>query len=145
MFLYLTSWFQEYYKNQDMSNNTLKLILEKEKKRQKLILELLEPQKMIRGSFCKIRVKCGKKNCHCQHGEGHLHQRMSLHKSGKAFQRAVPKEDHFWAEEMTNNYRDFRDKRKEIASLEKEVKELLDTYEELVTNESKKGKPYLEV
>ena len=36
-------------------------IQEKEKKRQQLIAELFDLKEMVRGSFCTIHVKCGKK------------------------------------------------------------------------------------
>lgn len=128
-----------------MSINILDLVLEKDAKRQKLLLDLLKIQEMIRGTFRTVHVKCGKKNCHCRSGEGHLHQRMALHKDGKGFQRAVPREDRAWAREMAGNYHNFRAIRKEISTLDKEIKSLLDSYEELVTNESKKDKKYLDV
>ena len=120
-------------------------IQEIEKRRQQAISELLSLRGMVRGSFCTIHVKCGKKYCRCQNGQLHPHQRMSLRENGKAFSRAVPKEEYEWITEMTENYRKFQQLRRELSELEKEAKRLLDAYEEQVVNKMKKGKSYLSV
>ncbi len=123
----------------------LKKIQQKEKKRQQLMSELLDLKQMVWGSFCQIHVKCGKKHCRCQKGELHPHRRMSWREKGRGFSRAVPKEDFEWIEKMTENYRTFRNLRKEIAKLEKEIKELLNDYEKELVNQTRKGKLYLDV
>jgi len=120
-------------------------IQEMEKKRQQLMLELFGLREMVRGSFCTIHVKCGKKYCRCQNGQLHPHQRMSLRENGKSFSRAVPKEEYEWIATMTGNYRRFQKLRKEIDALEEETKRLLDSYETHVVNQTKKGKSYLSV
>lgn len=102
-------------------------------------------EKMVRGSFCLIHVKCGKKSCRCRNGKGHPHSRMSWHEKGKSFSRAVPKVDREWIEEMTKRFREFRKIRREVVKLEKEIKNLLDQFEDEVVNKSRKGKAYLEV
>ena len=123
----------------------LKKIQEIEKKRQQLISELFGLREMVRGSFCTIHVKCGKKYCRCQKGQLHPHQRMSLRENGKAFSRAVPKEEYEWITEMTGNYRRFQQVCREIAKLEKKTKKLFDDYEQKVVNQTRKGKLYLSV
>ena len=133
-------------RDQCMSNEIIKKIREKETKRQKLMLSLLDRKEMVRGSFCQIHVKCGTKSCWCNAKRlGHPHKRMSLHEKGKSFSRAVPKEDYQWIEEMTNHFREFRKAKKEIVKLEKEIKVLLNEYEESILESTKKGRPYLEV
>lgn len=122
-----------------------KKIQETEKKRQQLISELFGLREMVRGSFCTIHVKCGKKYCRCQNGQLHPHQRMSLRENGKAYSRAVPKEEYEWITEMTENYRRFQQLRREIGELEKETKKLLDDYEQKAVNQTRKGKAYLSV
>ena len=128
-----------------MSRSIFKKIQEKEKKRLKLIPQLFELKKMVRGSFCEIYVKCGKKNCKCQKGEKHSHKRMSICENGQSYSRAVPKEEYSWIEEMTDNYRKFREMRRMIIKLEKEIKELINEYEDSVVKKTQKGKTYLEV
>lgn len=102
-------------------------------------------EKMVRGSFCQIYVKCGKKSCSCNAGKGHPHRRMSWHEKGKSFSRAVPQEDYEWIEQLTNNFRKYRRIRKAIAELEAEIRDLFDNHEDEVLRKSRKGKPYLEV
>ena len=123
----------------------LKKIQEKEKERQKLLSELFELNQIVRGSFCQIYVKCGKKHCRCQKGELHPHRRMSWREKGKDFSRAVPKEDFEWLEKVTGNYRTFRKLRREIVKIEKEIKKLFDDYEKSLVNQTRKGKVYLDV
>jgi len=105
-----------------MSTDMLKKIQENEKKRQKMIAELVGLKEMVRGSFCTIYVKCGKKYCRCNEGKLHPHQRMSLRENGKAFSRAVPKEEYEWITKMTGNYRQYQQLRKELNDLEKKNK-----------------------
>lgn len=128
-----------------MSRTILNKILRRDKKRRKLLSELLELKQIVRGSFCQIHVKCGKKYCRCKNGQLHPHRRMSWREKGHDFSRAVPKEDYEWIEKMTGNYRMFRKLRKEIMKLEKEIKEMLNEYEESLVNKMRKGKSYLDV
>lgn len=128
-----------------MSTNFRKKIENNEKKRQELIAELIQVRKMVKGSFCQIHVKCGKKNCWCAKGKGHTHWRMSLKENGKSFSRAVPIEEYKWIIEATTNYREFKKLRKQILELETQTKNLLDAYEISCAKESKKGKTYLDV
>jgi hypothetical protein len=138
-------WFKNIILNQDMSTKIFQKIKEKEKKRQELLSELIESQTMVRGSFCQIFVRCGREACWCNKEKGHPHKRMSMRENGRNFSRAVPIEDHAWIEEMTNNYRAYRKKRRHLIKLEQEIKELLDQYEEKCVKQTKKGKNYLEV
>jgi hypothetical protein len=128
-----------------MSTKILEKIKKKEEKRQALLSQLLKEKKMVRGSFCQIFVKCGKSPCWCINEKGHPHKRMSWHYKGKSYSRAVPKEDHQWIEEMTNNFREHRKMRKEIAKLENEIQKNLDQLEEYEIRKSIKGKKYLRV
>jgi len=70
---------------------------------------------------------------------------MSLREDGKTFSRAVPKGEREWVQKMTNNYREFRNIRKELSTLDKELKELLTEFENELVKKSKKGKTYLKV
>jgi len=128
-----------------MSTTILERIKKAENERQELLLKLLIEEKMVRGSFCQIYVKCGKKNCACVTGKGHSHQRMSWHEKGKSFSRAVPHEDYEWIEQMTNNFREYRKTRKEIMNIETTIRNLLDRHEEEILKKTRKKKSYLEV
>jgi len=128
-----------------MSNEIVKKVFACEETRQKLLSGLLKDREMVKGSFCAIYVKCGKKNCHCNSDKGHPHKRMSLCENGKAFSRAVPREEYDWIQEKTDSFREYRGMRRQLEKLEKEIHELLDCREEEITNRCKKGKPYLNV
>lgn len=128
-----------------MSIQILKKIQDKEKKRQELLSQLVLERKMVKGSFCQIFVKCGRKQCWCYSAKGHPHKRMSLHENGKNYSRAVPVEDHAWMEEMTESYRKYRLMRRQMNKLEKEIKGFLDQQEEKSLKQTKKGKAYLEI
>lgn len=117
----------------------------KENQFQELLSKLLELDRMVWGSFCLIHVKCGNKYCQCKNGKLHPHRRMSWRENGKGLSRAVPKEDYDWIEEMTGKYREFKILRRELRTLEEEIEELLDAYEEIVVKKTRKGKPYLEI
>lgn len=123
----------------------LKKIQTLEKTRQGVISELLAMKKMVWGSFCLIHVKCGKKYCQCSMGKLHPHRRMSWRENGKSISRAVPKEEHEWIEEMTGNYRKFRELRRKLQGIDEDINTLLDTYEEGVVKKTRKGKLYLDV
>jgi hypothetical protein len=127
-----------------MSRELLKKILLLEKAHSRLLSELIEDREMVRGSFCEIHVKCGK-NCRCNSGQGHKHKRMSLHENGKKFSRAVPREDYEWIQRMTDNFREYRSKRRQLARIEDEIRELLDQQETKIVDRCKKGKLYLNV
>lgn len=121
----------------------LQKIQKLEKRRQDIISEMFSINEMVWGSFCLIHVKCGKKYCKCNTGKLHPHHRMSWRENGKSISRAVPKEEHEWIEEMTGNYRKFRELRKQLIEIEDNIKSFLDTYEEGVVKKTRKGKSYL--
>lgn len=127
-----------------MSRKIIEKIVSYDEKRQELLSHIIVDRKMVRGSFCEIHVKCGK-NCRCNSGRGHTHKRMSLRENGKSFSRAVPREEYEWIQEMTDNFRDYRNMRRQLAKLEKEIHELLDQYEHKIVTQCKKGKLYLNV
>ena len=128
-----------------MSTTILDKIKKAEKERADLLLSLLKIETMVRGSFCEIFVKCGKKSCWCVNGKGHSHQRLSWHEQGISFSRAVPKEDYQWIESMTHNFREYREIRKKIMKIESKISELLDSFEEWMLKKTKKKKSYLDV
>ncbi len=127
------------------SRSFMKNIFEKEKKRTELIAKLLEEEKMVRGSFCVIHVKCGGANCRCAKGDLHKHTRMSWTERGKSFSRAVPKEDYEWIDEMTKRYREFKKIKREITKLDREIKNMIDKFEEKIVTKCRKKKSYLDV
>ena len=128
-----------------MSTIIFEKIKKTEKKRQDMISTILKEKEIVRGSFCEIHVKCGKKNCHCYSGQGHSHKRMSLRENGISFSRAVPREDYEWIQKMTDNFREYRNMRRQLVKLEDEIQELLDQLENEIVNRCRIGKSYLNV
>ena len=112
-------------------------------KRQQLITKLLD-MKMIRGSYSVVSTKCGKPNCWCVEGDGHQHARITWTENGKGNTRAVPNEDDQWLTEMTEAYRKFRRLRQNLAALELDMKNCLNTLEQEIINKTRKGRLYLE-
>ena len=124
----------------------LKKIKSLEKNRQEVFSEMLSMKKMVWGSFCLIYVKCGKKYCQCAAGEKlHPHRRMSWRENGKGISRAVPKEEYEWIEQMTDNYKKFRELRRQLNEIDEQMKSLLDVYEEEIVKKTRKGKLYLDI
>lgn len=97
-----------------MSSTILKKIQAKEKIRSRLLSELFQLKEIVRGSFCKIKVKCGRNGCRCQKGEPHSHQRMSWREKGRDLSRAVPKEDHEWVKKGQINIDSFETHEKRL-------------------------------
>jgi hypothetical protein len=126
-----------------MSRSNYENFLKLEKKRQKLITKLFSIKEMVQGSFCLIHVRCGKKRCQCNQGKLHPHYRMSMRRNGKQLSRAVPKEEHAWIAEMTDNYREYRRILKALNVIEQEAKELLNMHEQELIQKSSKDKSYL--
>ena len=124
--------------------STKTLIKSKELKRQQLISTLLDINKMIRGSYSVVSTKCGKPNCWCIEGDGHQHARITWTEKGKGNTRAVPNEDDQWLTDMTETYRNFRKLRQDLAALEFDMKNYLNTLEQEIINKTRKGRLYLE-
>jgi hypothetical protein len=55
------------------------------------------PENLLGGSLAPTRRRCGKPNCHCRNGEGHLQWSVTFCKSGKKRVERVPLE---WLEEL---------------------------------------------
>jgi len=60
-------------------------------KREELLTSFPPIEHFMRGSLIERKVRCGKKNCHCASGEGHLSYYLSsLDKSGRTRLDYVP-------------------------------------------------------
>jgi len=90
--------------------------------RKDLMKGLMVDEDLAVGTVSTVRRKCGKPNCHCAEGEGHL-QTLFLYKDedGKRRCKLVRNEN---CEEMIaagENYRKFRSNLRELRALDKEV------------------------
>ncbi len=60
-----------------------------------------------------------------------------------ADQRAIPEEDIGWIEELTDNYREFQKKRRQIKGLEAILKELIGEYAKALIKKNRRQRDYL--
>jgi len=55
------------------------------------------PENLLGGSLAATRRRCGKPNCHCRDGDGHLQWSVTFCHNGKKRVERVPRE---WVEEV---------------------------------------------
>lgn len=106
-----------------------KRLTDLEAERARVLDQLRNAPRMMRGSYARVYTKCGKKNCHCQKGQGHPHSRITWSENGKGRTRKIPVDQIESVSELTRNYRAFKATRKELADLESRERELLDQLE----------------
>jgi hypothetical protein len=119
--------------------------------RSQMIKEMLRIQTMLPGSFNKGFCRCGKMNCWCYGKDkskgkdkaGHPYKRITWSEKGVGKTKAIPANDVDWIKEVTENYRNFRKKRKEIQRLEENIRRLLDDYRKDIVKKTRKLREYL--
>ncbi len=109
-----------------------------------LLKNLLRESPMIPGAYREVFVKCGKVNCWCQKGQGHLFRRITWSKNGESKTKSIPLEDTDWIVEVTENYRNFRKRRRELSILQTKMKSELNTWENRQIRITRKLKKYFE-
>lgn len=114
-----------------------------ERRRYRLIGELLKTQAMIRGSFGTVHRKCGASNCWCAEAGGHPVDRINYSEQGRSRTKAVKSEDVRWAREMTENYKRFRKNRQALRSLEKQINQAIDDLETKVVDKTARQRDYV--
>ncbi len=106
-----------------------------------LAIHIASTESMIKGVFHETRTKCGRKNCKCYEGEGHLCRRITWSDHGKSKIKSISSAHEEWAQENTRHYKFFRKGRQRLTELDKEIQELLDILEnELIRETWKKNK-----
>lgn len=128
-----------------------KKILVLENSINKILREMLGIKSMLSGSYNKVYCRCGKRNCWC-YGKGqgkskdkvgHPFRRITWTEKGVSKTKAIPEKDVGWIKEMTENYRTFQKKRKEIQRLEENIRQLLEEYRTHIVKKTRKLKEYL--
>ena len=114
-----------------------------ERRRSRLIGELLKTQAMIRGSFGTVHRKCGASNCWCAQAGGHPVDRINYSEQGRSRTKAVKSEDVSWAREMTESYKRFRKNRQALRSLEKQINQAIDDLEAKVVDKTARQRDYV--
>ena len=106
-----------------------------------LAIHIASTESMIKGVFHETRTKCGRKNCKCYEGEGHLCRRITWSDHGKSRIKSISSAHEAWAQENTRLYKSFRKGRQKLTEMDKEIQELLDLLEsELIKETWKKNK-----
>ena len=102
------------------------LVRDLEAKRAELIELMIADREYAVGSVSVVRRKCGKSNCHCAEGEGHL-QTLFLFKGDeeKRVCKLVRNDDTPYMLEAGANYRAFKVRLRELRATQKRVEENL--------------------
>jgi hypothetical protein len=123
-----------------MSREKLKIqIKNKLKEINQIVTDMTAISHMVSGSFGVTYRKCGKPNCWCNDNEskGHPFTRITINKNQKSKTIAIPKKDRKWAEEMTRNYKTFRQHFQKLRLAEKTLNDLLNQFEDEAKNKTK--------
>lgn len=111
-----------------------------------LLEELSQARLILRGSFSQVHTHCGKPNCWCANSnEGHAHARLTWSENGRLTTRKVPPESTERVIQLTDNYRQFRSRRRQLLSLQGQIQEMLDDYEKALINQTRKPLTFLAV
>jgi hypothetical protein len=91
-------------------------------KRKKQILDLFPPiDNVIRGSLISRNIKCGKKNCKCKNGDGHLSIYLSSFFKGNRRMDHIPKSLAPEIQSNIDNYKLIQDLISELAEINLEL------------------------
>ena len=123
--------------------SSLNHIKELEKQRSRILGQILAFHSMLPGAYKEVYCKCGKPNCWCYKEGGHLFRRITWSENGHSKTKAIPEEDIGWIKELTNNYREFQKKRRQIKELEVLLKELIGEHAKAVIKKSRQKRDYL--
>jgi len=129
-----------YYK---VKMSSLDRIKELEKQRSRILKQILAFRSMLPGAYKEVYCKCGKPNCWCYKNGGHLFRRITWSENGQSKTKAIPEDDISWIKELTDNYREFQKKRRQIKELEALLKELIGEHAKTVIKKSRQQRDYL--
>ena len=97
---------------------------------------------MLPGSYNEGYRKCGKHNCWCASAQqGHpLRYLTWLDEQGTSRSKSVREADAVWVKSMTDAYRTFRQLRRELLSIDKEIKNIVDTHAKDMVEKTRQSK-----
>ena len=125
-----------------MSSKKLAFLL---RKRDILIEDIQNIDRMIKGCYCISTTKCGKSNCRCANGDGHRLERLVWREEGRSISRAVPKKDVVWVKKMTRSHATYKQLRKKLNVLDEKIVKQIDTLYLSCIKKSIRGKNYLRI
>jgi len=125
--------------------STLKKIKSLERKRTRLLENMLRAVPMLRGNFGSVYCRCGKPSCRCADPKnpGHLSLRITWTEQSRPRTKAIPQKDVLWIQQVTEAYRQFRRQRQEVRKVQEALRVLLNQLEQEVVAKTRKQKDYL--
>jgi len=98
---------------------------------QQLVDELLEVRQLVKGSVYELRTRCGKPTCHCAAPDGarHLTPVLSWSDRGHTRLRSLSSKDLARVQRLTDNYRQFRQRRAALVKLHRQTLITIDRLE----------------
>lgn len=113
--------------------------------RQAAVLEeLLASPPLLRGSLVRVTTRCGKPTCWCAGGTtGHAHTRLGWSQDGRMTTRKVPAEEVERILTLTEHYRHFRQLRRELLRLQRQLHDAIVAFETALVEQTRKPLDYL--
>jgi len=98
---------------------------------QRRLAELLPLRQLVKGSVYQLQTRCGKPACHCASEEGPLHSStvLSWSEHGKTRLRTLPAGERARFQQLTENYRRFRQARATLVKLQRRMLATIDQLE----------------
>jgi hypothetical protein len=90
---------------------------------QRQLDDLLPLRQLVKGSVYELQTRCGKPSCHCASSEGPLHAStvLSWSEKGKTRLRTLPPGERARFQQLTENYRRFRQARAALVKLQRHL------------------------
>jgi hypothetical protein len=92
-----------------------------ESRRQALLKRLAEVGPLVQGSYCTVKVKCGKPGCRCSRGEPHQACVLTRKVRGKTVTTHVPRDLRSEVEAWASQYRQVMTLIRDISALSERI------------------------
>ena len=98
---------------------------------QRQLDEMLPLRQLVKGSVYLLQTRCGKPSCHCASDQGPLHSStvLSWSEHGKTRLRTLPPGERVRFQQLTENYRRFRQARAALVKLQRRMLAAIDQLE----------------
>ncbi len=98
---------------------------------QRQLEELLPLRQLVKGSVYELQTRCGKPSCHCASDQGPLHTStvLSWSERGKTRLRTLPPGERARFQQLTDDYRRFRQARAALVKLHRRMLAHIDRLE----------------
>jgi len=98
---------------------------------QRQLDELLPLRQLIKGSVYELHTRCGKPSCHCASDQGPRHSStvLSWSEHGKTRLRTLPPGERARCQQLTDDYRRFRQARAALVKLQRRMLASIDRLE----------------